>query len=118
MAQILVVVDADPYAGWRATETLDLALAALAFEHEVSVLFVGSGVHCLVPAQRPHDLALRDVASGFRALLAHGVTRVGAAERALRDHGLSSVALSMPVARLDDAGCAHWLREAEVVLGG
>jgi sulfur relay protein TusC/DsrF len=118
MARILVLVEADPYAGWRAAETLDQALAALAFEHEVSVLFLGMGAQCLVPGQHAEVLALRDVASGFRALTAHGVHRIGADERALRGAGLGDRVPSMAVERLDAAGCARWLREAEVVLSG
>lgn len=70
MARVLVVFrEGSAHAG-RVRDGIDLALAALAFDHEVRVLFTGAGTALL------HEEG--ELAANLRALSYHGATAVGA----------------------------------------
>ncbi len=55
-SKLLVAVRHAPYGGSLAKTAIDTALAAAAFEQDVSVLFLGAGVLNLVPGQDGHAL--------------------------------------------------------------
>jgi tRNA 2-thiouridine synthesizing protein C len=115
MANILVLFRHGAHDRGRARDGLDAALAALAFEHELDVLFVGDGVSLLRDAAQSAPLQ-RDWTPGLRALPRHGARRLGADRDALAAHGLERGPLALPVEVLDPATRARWMAQADVVL--
>lgn len=105
-----------PEAELAGREGLDLGLAALAFDHRLSVLFEGAGAILLRPLSVTAT-AQTDWRRGLRTLPLHGAAAIGVDASALALHGLDSGALLMPAMPLDPAACADWMRDADVVLG-
>ncbi len=115
MARILLLFGHATHDGWRAREGLDAGLAALAFDHELSLLFVGAGV-CLLRTASQAAPGLRDWGPSLGALGAHGAERVGADADALAVHGLAGARLRLDAIALDAAQRSDWIRNADVVL--
>jgi hypothetical protein len=105
MARVLVVFREGPAQALRARDCLDLALAAIAFDHEVRVLFTDAGAALL----RGEDGAL---SANLRALAFHGAEAIGV-DAALAVPG-DPVLAAQP---LDDATRTAWLAAADHVLG-
>jgi tRNA 2-thiouridine synthesizing protein C len=116
MARILLLFTQGPDAGGAAREGLDAGLAALAFDHELGVLFEGAGVALLRPPHPP-GAGLPDWRRGLRTLPLHGAAAIGADAGALRAHALDRDALLLPAVPLDAAARRRWLADADVVLG-
>jgi tRNA 2-thiouridine synthesizing protein C len=116
MARVLVVFRQGPHGSVRAREGLEVALAALAFEHEVSVYFCGDGVALLRRGQHTDAALVKDFCRGFRALGLHGLRRAGVSADAMREHGLSRGGLLLDDAvALNAAQAAAWMSEADAV---
>lgn len=118
MARVTVLFGDGPYGSARGLDALDATLAAIAFEHEVSALFIGAGVALLRTGQDPAALGAKRWTDALRALPVYGIARVGADAAALARHGLDRGALLLAAEPLDDAAMARWIAESEVVLGG
>lgn len=81
----MLLVDHPPRDAARTRERLDLALAALALEQLVTVVFVGEGVyHCLPPDRRPDS----DVSAAFGSLDLYDVDRFLVEEESLLERDL------------------------------
>lgn len=115
MARLLLLFSHGPDPGGAARDGLDAGLAALAFDHGLSVLFEGAGVTLLRPAHAPGE-GLPDWRRALRTLPLHGAAPVGADAAALAAHGLDPAALLLPAEPLDAAARARWIAEADVVL--
>jgi tRNA 2-thiouridine synthesizing protein C len=115
MARILVLFRHAALDRGRGRDGLDAALAALAFEHAVDVLFVGAGVSLLRDVAQGAPLQ-RDWTPGLRALPRHGVERLGVDAEALTSLGMDPRRLALPAQVLDAPGRARWMAEADVVL--
>jgi tRNA 2-thiouridine synthesizing protein C len=115
MSRILLLFSHATHDGWRAREGVDAGLAALAFEHELSLLFVGAGVCLLRPGAQGTE-GLRDWAPALRGLAVHGAERIGADAEALTAHGLHGAPLRLHALTLDAAQRRDWIRSADVVL--
>jgi tRNA 2-thiouridine synthesizing protein C len=115
MARVLLLFTHAPHDGVRAREGLDAGLAALAFEHELSVLFAGAGVALLRPGVQAAT-GLRAWTAGLRALPVHGADRIGADGEALAVHGIDPGAALMPVQSLSAAARRQWIADADVIL--
>lgn len=112
MAHLLVRFARAAQAGAAARDGIDLALAALAYEHHVSVLFEGDGVGLLACANATAELAWT---RGFAALSLHGVARVGVDAEALARRGLAERPLQLPAEALDAQARRAWIEEADAV---
>lgn len=115
MARVLLLFSQGPDAGGAGREGLDAGLAALAFDHQLAVLFEGAGATLLRAVHAPGD-GLPDWRRGLRTLPLHGASPIGVDAGALAAHGLDAAALLMPVETLDAAARRRWLAEADVVL--
>lgn len=104
MANVVVVFRVGPEDGMRVRDCLDLALAAIAFDHDVRVLFTGAGAELLRGADR-------DLSANLRALVFHGVEAIAveASQAVAGDPVLAAIAL-------DEAGIRAWLATADHVL--
>ncbi len=113
MSRILVMFTGPAQGDGRTRDGLDLALALLAFDHEVGVLLVGDGVSLLVPEQAWAGLGLPESGRALAALAHHGATRVAASAACLAARGIGSTGIV--VERLDAAAMADFLAEFEHV---
>ena len=86
MSKILVLI-AD-CAGASAREGVDAALAALAYEHVVSVLLVGDGVTLVADQQSPLRHGTADLSRMLAACVHHGVEMLAASEACLDARGI------------------------------
>jgi sulfur relay (sulfurtransferase) DsrF/TusC family protein len=93
MTGLLVIIASG--SGMSARDGIDAALAAIAYEHSVSVLLVADGV-CLLSAQRrPETQGLPDLARGLAALLHHGAVTIAASSECMRLRGISDSAVAV-----------------------
>lgn len=105
MSRVVVVFRAGPAEALRARDCLDLALAAIAFDHSVRVLFTAGGAALLRGADS-------ELSANLRALAFHGAEAIGV-DAALAVPG-DPVLAAEP---LDDATRSAWLAAADHVLG-
>jgi sulfur relay protein TusC/DsrF len=106
---LLVVLRAGPHASLRGLEARDFALAALAFEHRVSLLLLGDGIGMLQRGQAPAPIEREDSVPGMRALLHHGLERIVVLDDDLAARGVSGSSLALPVQTLPGTALAAFL---------
>ena len=87
MSRVLVIFASPP--GSSARDGIDAALAALAYDHSVSVMLVGNGVCLVAPGQQPQLHGVPDLARGLAALIHHGVDEVLVSAACLRVRGIA-----------------------------
>jgi tRNA 2-thiouridine synthesizing protein C len=116
MKKILLLFRHGPHGRAGGREGLELALAALAFDHQVDALFMGDGVLLLKHGQDTHQAHLKDYAPGFRALLQHGLERAVVIGEDLAQRGLQPSDLQLAAERMDAPAAARWIAEHEVCL--
>lgn len=102
--RILFLLRQPPYATSHALEALEAALVTGVFDQTVSVLFCGDGVWQLVAGQDGAGLNRRTVAKVAQALPQYDVTRLYVCADALRQRGLTTDDLTLPVEVLEPPG--------------
>ncbi|MDJ0657070.1 MAG: DsrE family protein [Xanthomonadales bacterium] len=112
MKWMITITDA-PFVDGRARERLDLALMALALDHQVSVVFAGEGVLQLVPDRQSGPI--RDFTRAIGSLALYGARGVYASAGSLRRYGLTPDQLTVQVEVLDDEGLARMRQDQEVL---
>jgi len=105
---VLIIFASAPWRGGRTRDGLELALALLAFDHPLGVLFVEDGVQLLVPGQNPGPSGLAEVVRGLHALPHHGAAAMVASAACLRRRGITDTGL--PVARLETAALGQFIK--------
>lgn len=91
MSRMLIVIASG--LGSSVRDAIDAALAAIAYEHRVSVLLIGDGVTLLAPNSEPDRHGLADLARGLAAVLHHGAEVVAASAQCLRERGITETAV-------------------------
>ncbi len=66
--RLLLVLRRAPYGDPLARASLDVALAAAAFEQDIQLLFMDDGVWQLLPGQEPAQLAAKNMLSTLRSM--------------------------------------------------
>lgn len=107
MNSLLVVIASA--LGASARGGIDAALAALAYEHPVSILLVGDGVSLLAKDQQPEQHGLADLARGLAALLHHGALEIGVSAPCLQQRGITATAVAARL--LDPEALSAWISE-------
>lgn len=105
-----------PYGTVYALESLEVVLAASAFEQTVTVLFVDDGVYQLMKGQSTDGIEMKNFSPTYRALETYGVESVVVEDRSLQVRALSPEDLVIPVRVLSSAAIADLLEEQDVVL--
>ena len=114
--QIAVVCRQPPYGSSLAREALDAAMAAAAFDQQVSMIFLGDGVWQLCRYQQSEGIGQRSLEKSLAMLPLYDVDRLYADADALRQRGLNASDLSLPVELLDGDAIAAMLHRQDVVL--
>ena len=107
MSRVLLVFSAPAQRLGRSRDGLDLALALLAFEHEVGVLFIGEGACLLAPGQDWAGIGLPETGRSLAALAHHGAVRVAASAACLAARGITDTEIA--VERLDARELAEFV---------
>lgn len=109
----MLMVDHPPRDACRTREQLDLALAALALEQLVTVVFIGEGVyHCLPPDRRPDS----DVSAGFGSLELYDVDRFLIEEDSLLERDLGREKLRFDLEPISRHALRDLIREQDLLL--
>jgi tRNA 2-thiouridine synthesizing protein C len=76
MTKLLCVISTNPFEGSKVIEQLEAAMVAAVFEFEVSVLFIGNGVNCLVANQQGDLLGARSPSNLISGLAMYDVEKL------------------------------------------
>lgn len=114
---LLVVARHGPYGSGLARASLDLVLAAAAFEQDVTFLFLGDGVQQLRADQDGQLLGTKTLARQLAALPLYDVETVYADAQAAQRLGVDTAAAPLPVEALDTPALSALIAAADHVLG-
>jgi tRNA 2-thiouridine synthesizing protein C len=113
---LLVVVRRSPYGSSLARASLDVALAAAAFEQPVSLLFMGDGVLQLLAEQDSKAIGVKNIGRLLASLPLYDIERVYVDAEAATSYGIdlgntpvATQALDGPGMHQLMAGCDHLL---------
>lgn len=113
---VLLISRQAPWAGIAASEALDIALAAGAFDLPLSILFMDDGVLQLLAQQQPQKLEQKDVSANLQALPMFGIEQLYVAQSCLTLRGLENSALAIAAEKLDDCQVQQLLRQYDHVM--
>ncbi len=113
---VLLISRQAPWAGIGAAETLDIALAAGAFDLPLSMLFMDDGVFQLLDQQNPQQLEQKDLSANLQALPIFGIEQLYVSKQCLSQRGLDNSALVVAVDRLDNQQVQQLIRQYDYVM--
>lgn len=114
--RIAVVSRRAPYGSSLPREALDAAMAAAAFDQQVTLIFMGDGVWQLCRQQQPDAIGQRSLEQALATLPLYDVERLYVDADALQLRGLRADDLSLPAQLLDSDAIATLLKQQDVVL--
>lgn len=86
-----------PHGTIYALESLEVVLAAAAFEQRITVLFLDDGVYQLSKDQKTDALGVKDFSPTYKALEMYEVERIVVERESLKRRGLKAEDLIIPV---------------------
>lgn len=113
---VLLISRQAPWAGLVASEALDIALAAGAFDLPLSILFMDDGVLQLLAQQSAQTLEQKDLTANLRALPMFGIEQLYVAQSCLQQRGLANTELALAAEQLDDGQVQQLLRQYDHVV--
>ena len=105
-----------PHGTIYALESLEVVLAAAAFEQRVTVLFLDDGVFQLLKGQETGSLGVKNFSPTFRALESYEVERIVVERQSLELRGLSENDLIIPVEVLAEEQVSNLFETHDVLL--
>jgi tRNA 2-thiouridine synthesizing protein C len=114
---LLVVVRHSPYGSSLARASLDVALAAAAFDQPVSLLFAGDGVLQLLPGQDCTSLGVKSLGKLLASLPLYGIEQVNVDAEAAELYGLTLEDSPVKARALDREGMSQLVHCHDHVLG-
>jgi len=115
--RLLVVVRHSPYSSSLARASLDVALAAAAFDQPVSLLFVGDGVLQLQSGQDCDALGVKNLGRLLASLPLYDIEQVFVDAEAAQHYRLDLAAAPLPTRALDRDAMAELIRTHDHLLG-
>ena len=116
MANILLLQRHSPFSSSHGRETLDLALALAAVEHNVSILFSGDAVYQLLPTATHADFKLKAYPRSFALFELYDIHQVYVCQPSLQQRGISVDQLSLAVTALAPAEQVALMAEQHQVI--
>lgn len=114
---LLVVIRHPPYGSSLARAALDVALAAAAFERNISLLFLGDGVLQLLPGQDGRAVGLKNLGAALGSLPLYGIEQVYVDAEAAGRYGLDLAAAPVRSRPLDGEALRQLLASHDHLLG-
>lgn len=113
--QVVILMRKAPYGSVYTAEGFRTIMGIAVFEMEISVVFLDDGVYVLLEGQDPAGLDMKPLGAGFPMLDEFGVKRFYVHDESLRERGLSTSDLLMPVEVVDSARIAQILETGHVL---
>ena len=114
--KMLIVNQSAPYSTSDAQEALDLALAAAAFDQDVSLLFAGDACYQLMDKQSPALIDKKDLTKMLRALPIYGIEHIYVDKKSLDARQVSEFAEGISVKPLDEDEVKSLYRNSDTVI--
>lgn len=114
--RFLIVNRRAPHGTIYALESLEVVLAAAAFEQRVTVLFLDDGVFQLVKDQKTEALGVKDFSPTYKALEMYEVERVVVEQESLARRGLDLDDLIIPVDALNEKDVSELFQSHDILL--
>ncbi len=105
-----------PYGTVYALESLEVVLAAAAFEQRVTVLFMDDGVFQLVRGQETGALGVKNFSPTYKALDSYEVERIVVERESLERRGLAPKDLVIPVEILNESEVSELFESHDILL--
>jgi tRNA 2-thiouridine synthesizing protein C len=115
--KLLVVIRCPPYGSSLARASLDVALAAAAFDQQVKLLFLGDGVLQLLPDQDSRTLGMKNQARTLTSLPLYDIEQVYADAEAASSYRIDLQAAPVPALPLDTRELQQLLGTHDQLLG-
>jgi tRNA 2-thiouridine synthesizing protein C len=115
--RLLIVIRHSPYGSSLARASLDVALAAAAFEQPVSLLFAGDGVLQLQPGQDSTELGVKNLGRLLASLPLYDIEYAYADAAAAQRYRLDLAAAPLPIRTVDHNAMAELIRSHDHLLG-
>lgn len=116
MKRFLFVLSKPPHSGVYCQEMLDSILTTAAFDQAVALLLLDDAVFQLKKHQLPESG--KDTAAVYTALELYGVTDVYVEQESLKERGLCTDDLLLPVRLCLRQDVAKLMREFDAIIGG
>ena len=115
--RLLVVIRHSPYGSSLARASLDVALAAAAFDQLISLLFAGDGVLQLLPGQESAALGVKNVGRLLASLPLYDIEQVYVEAEAAQRYQLDLAAAPLAATALDRGAIAELIQAHDHLLG-
>jgi len=114
---LLVVVRHSPYGSSLARASLDVALAAAAFEQAVNLLFMGDGVLQLLPEQDSQAIGVKNIGRLLSSLPLYDIDMVYVDAEAAARLAIDLDSAPLPAQALDGQEIHQLMASADHLLG-
>ena len=114
---LLVVVRRSPYGSSLARASLDVALAAAAFEQPLSLLFMGDGVLQLLAGQESQAMGVKNIGRLLASLPLYDIERVYVDAEAATRYGIDLGDAPVATQALDGPGIHQLMTDCDHLLG-
>jgi len=114
---LLLVIRHSPYGSSLAKASVDLALAAAAFDQAVNLLFMGDGVLQLMPNQDGHAVGAKTIGRQLASLPLYDIDHVYVDTQAASSYNLDLEKVPVPTRLLDNGQIHHLMCSSDHVLG-
>ena len=115
--RLLLLIRHSPYGSSLARASIDVALAAAAFDQAVSLLFIGDGVLQLLPEQETQAQGVRNLGKLLASLPLYDIEQVFVDAEAAERYKLDLATTPVPTQALDDKAVAQLLLSHDHLLG-
>lgn len=93
----LFINSRSPYGSSYGQEAQEMLLAASAFNHTISIIFMDDGVLQLKNQQNPEEIKLKNYTLAYKALHMYDINNIYVVNDSLRQRGLKPSDLLLPV---------------------
>ncbi|MBB6521972.1 sulfurtransferase complex subunit TusC [Pseudoteredinibacter isoporae] len=111
---IALICHHSPYGSAKARELIDVALAAAAFDQNVSLIFMGAGVLQLKDGQDPSSIEQKNLGKLLSMLELYDIENIFALDSAIEQFGMKDGSLSAAAKVVDAQNIANWLQEQDI----
>ena len=115
--KLLLVLRHAPYGNALARASLDVALAAAAFEQDIELLFMDDGVWQLLPNQQPADIAAKNLHKTLESMPLYDIESFYVEAESLARRQLTAAQLNSTVKLLDADELPAFMDSFDQVLG-
>ena len=115
--RLLLLIRHSPYGSSLARASLDVALAAAAFDQPVTLLFAGDGVLQLLPEQDTHARGVKNIGCLLASLPLYGIEQVYVDAQAVAHYQFALDTAPLKAVPLDSGQISEMFRNHDQLLG-